>query len=426
MTKHVKFPPPMAHITPEQARKSLGPSVTSHYFSAFSKRAQTAVNAPAARPIRIPMWELCRYVFHMPRGALRQWLVQNPHLPQGAIAADGLLYFSLADVETLRHALIESAMIDPPYRPAAARPLGVSVTNLKGGVGKTTTTAHLAMAAALDGYRVLVVDLDPQASLTRMFGAKIENEWQTAFPLIARHHALALKAAKLSLDPLHDDAETADFIQPTAWPNIDLCGAHPNLAWAEVELSLWRHQTPHWPLWSALADGLKSDDLLGRYDIIFFDTPPSMGYLTINALAASDILLIPLGLSALELHSTVQVFETLHTIFSSIEASGNPGFQWHAVEVILTRMTTQKPQDAALYNQILRIFDPILAPRSHYLTAHRTGQTDQPTGLYALDRQTVNRRTFCREREKMDDAYLAFKRLLTGVWCKLEPHKNAR
>ena len=98
MTKHVKFPPAMAHIAPEQARKSLGPSVTSHYFSAFSKRAQTAVNAPAARPIRIPMWELCRYVFHMPRGALRQWLQSPARLRAFNWTMAALLLVSLVPV----------------------------------------------------------------------------------------------------------------------------------------------------------------------------------------------------------------------------------------------------------------------------------------------------------------------------------------
>ena len=65
-----------------------------------------------------------------------------------------------------------------------------AVANFKGGVGKTSTAAHLAMSAALDGYRVLVVDLDSQGSMTSVFGGSVADEWDTVFPLIARDYAL--------------------------------------------------------------------------------------------------------------------------------------------------------------------------------------------------------------------------------------------
>ena len=96
------------------------------------------------------------------------------------------------------------ARISPP-KAAAPRSTGpgaraglpakiVAVANFKGGVGKTSTAAHLAMSAALDGYRVLVIDLDSQGSMTSMFGGKVASEWDTVFPLIARDYALGLQA----------------------------------------------------------------------------------------------------------------------------------------------------------------------------------------------------------------------------------------
>jgi chromosome partitioning protein len=81
-----------------------------------------------------------------------------------------------------------------PYRPRACRPRCVAVANFKGGVGKTSTAAHLAMSAALDGYKVLVIDLDSQGSMTSIFGGKVEDEWGTVFPLLARHYARHLQA----------------------------------------------------------------------------------------------------------------------------------------------------------------------------------------------------------------------------------------
>ena len=81
-----------------------------------------------------------------------------------------------------------------PYRPAGLPAKVCAVANFKGGVGKTSMAAHLAMSAALDGYRVLVVDLDSQGSMTSIFGGRVASEWDTVFPLIARDYALGLQA----------------------------------------------------------------------------------------------------------------------------------------------------------------------------------------------------------------------------------------
>ena len=108
--------------------------------------------------------------------------------------------------------------------------------------------AHLAMSAALDGYRVLVVDLDSQGSMTSIFGGKVASEWDTVFPLVARDYALGLQAENrrrvergdppLPLDETLDAAlgkSAADVIHKTHWPNIDLIGAQLNLYWAEFQ-----------------------------------------------------------------------------------------------------------------------------------------------------------------------------------------------
>ena len=91
------------------------------------------------------------------------------------------------------------------------------------------------MSAALDGYRVLIIDLDSQGSMTSIFGGRVASEWDTVFPLIARDYALGLQAENrrraergdgpLPLEDMLAEALTAsaaDVIQPTHWPNIDL------------------------------------------------------------------------------------------------------------------------------------------------------------------------------------------------------------
>jgi len=128
---------------------------------------------------------------------LRRVLKANPDLPQGE-GEGGSKWFTLEDIISLRkHFAAEGAAGKEylPYRPKGAPAKIISVANFKGGVGKTSTAAHLAMSAALDGYKVLVIDLDSQGSMTSIMGGQVQDEWQTAFPLLAKDYAINVEAA---------------------------------------------------------------------------------------------------------------------------------------------------------------------------------------------------------------------------------------
>jgi chromosome partitioning protein len=147
---------------------------------------------------RFSTWEITRYLIPVAQAHFRRVLRQNPDLPQGITETEGgAKWFTLDEVLRLRaHFAAEGSKAKDyrPYRPEGLPAKVVAVANFKGGVGKTSTAAHLAMSAALDGYRVLVIDLDSQGSMTSIFGGRIADEWQTAFPLLGRHYAEYLRA----------------------------------------------------------------------------------------------------------------------------------------------------------------------------------------------------------------------------------------
>ena len=196
----------------------------------------------------------------------------NPALPQGRTETEGgAKWFTLDEVLRLRAHFAAEGSRAKEYRPC--RPAGLpakvaAIANFKGGVGKTSTAAHLAMSAALDGYRVLVVDLDSQGSMTSIFGGTVASEWDTVFPLIARDYALGLQAENRRRAERGDapaaargharrgaERKTApDVIQKTHWPNIDLIGAQLNLYWAEFQIPVWRMALRGWKLWEALGE----------------------------------------------------------------------------------------------------------------------------------------------------------------------------
>lgn len=451
-------PPPYFNLSPDAELAHLPPPVDTAELARIAELAGRGRQDLAARGLNqegrkvlrlFSTWEITRYLIPVAQGHFRRVLKANPDLPQGqSETPGGAKWFTLEEVLRLRAFFAAEGTRKKdylPYRPAGLPAKLVAVANFKGGVGKTSTCAHLAMSAALDGYRVLVVDLDAQGSMTSIFGGQVADEWQTAFPLMARHYAQHLQAenrarvdrgeAPHPLEPTLTEAlkvVPGDVIQKTHWPNIDLIGSQLNLYWAEFQIPVWRMAARGWKLWDALSDSLEQGGLLERYDLIFLDTPPALGYLTINGLAAADILLVPLGASFLEFDSTGRFFDMLHSTFSSIEegentaarALGRPelGFEWDAVRTVITRYDGNQQAELAAFMQAY--LGRAMTPQRQDYTALIGQAGEQVNGIYEADYRDFNRETYIRGRETFDATWAEFKRLLYGIWRRDERARN--
>ncbi|MEL6124780.1 MAG: AAA family ATPase [Pseudomonadota bacterium] len=446
--------PPYFNIDPDEALQALGDPVTTDRF-AQAARASADGRADLVgrghdpggrRQLRLfSTWEITRYLIPVAAPHFRRVLKANPDLPQGRSETEGgAKWFTLDEVLRLRAHFAATGRASRtylPYRPKGQPAKITAVANFKGGVGKTSTAAHLAMSAALDGYRVLVVDLDSQGSMTSIFGGQVESEWQTVFPLIARDYAEGVQAENRARaargedpHPLDDTLAEAlktscgDVIQTTHWPNIDLIGAQLNLYWAEFQIPVWRMGLRSWKLWEALPNAFQRDGILDRYDVILLDTPPALGYLTINGLSAADILLVPLGASFLEFDSTGRFFDMLHATFSSIEEGENMAaralgqdmlrFEWDAVRTVITRFDAG--QQSELAGLMQAYLGDVMSPYRQDYTALVGQAGEQVNGIYEADYRDFNRDTYARGRETFDQTYAAFKRLLIGAWRRDE------
>jgi chromosome partitioning protein len=165
----------------------------------------------------------------------------------------------------------------------------VAVANQKGGVAKTTTVQSLGVAMAEQGHRVLVVDLDPQACLTYSLGFNPDD-------LEASLHDVLVRRARVS-----------DVLQPVLGvQGLHLVPATIDLAGAEVHL-LSRTGREH-----VLARAL--EPVLGDYDAVLIDCPPSLGVLTINGLTAAEAVIVPLQCEALSHRGVGQLLDTVEDV----------------------------------------------------------------------------------------------------------------
>jgi chromosome partitioning protein len=173
----------------------------------------------------------------------------------------------------------------------------LSVSNQKGGVGKTTTTINLGTALAAVGERVLVLDLDPQGNASTGLGVSRNMRKTTSYDVLMNGMPLAQAAIASAVPGL--------FIVPS---DPDLSG---------VELELAHSERRSFRLRDALAP-LKADGAADRFTYVLIDCPPSLNVLTVNAMAAADAVLVPLQCEFFALEGLSQLMRTVELVRSSL------------------------------------------------------------------------------------------------------------
>jgi chromosome partitioning protein len=326
--------------------------------------------------------------------------------PQPETGPNGRRSYSIEDIQALRVVLDETAKTGRRYqrhRRPGERLQVITVVNFKGGSGKTTTAAHLAQHLALHGYRVLAVDLDPQASLSALHGYQPEFDVGENETLYA---AIRYDAAR---------RELRDVIRETYFPGLDLVPGN-------LELMEFEHESP-----KALMERRKGDTLffarfakaLGtvekRYDTVVIDCPPQLGYLTLSALCSATAVLITVHPQMLDVMSMCQfLIMTADMLGIVAKAGGNMEYDW--MRYLVTRFEpTDGPQTQMVAFMRTLFGERVLTNAMLKSTAISDAGITKQT-LYEVGRELFTRATYDRAMESLDAVNGEVEGLIRAAW----------
>ncbi|MUO69992.1 plasmid partitioning protein RepA [Agrobacterium vitis] len=340
--------------------------------------------------------------------------------PAPVVGAGGRRYYSLSDIDALRHYLAEQAMIKGNVSKARSYVKWrdaergehlqiISVTNFKGGSGKTTSAVHLAQYLAMTGHRVLAVDLDPQASLSALFG------YQPELDLVGNDTIYGAIRYDDEVRPLRE------IIRKTYFHNLDLLPGN-------LELQEFEHVTPR-----ALAERKTGDakslffarvqnalhSVADDYDVVVIDCPPQLGYLTLSALCASTSVIVTVHPQMLDVASMSQfLFMTSDLLGVVREAGGTLNFDF--LRYLVTRFEPNDGPQAQIVGFLRSLFGErvLTSPMVKSTAISDAGLTKQT--LYEVGRENFSRGTYDRAIEALESVNAEIEQLIHTAWGRKE------
>jgi chromosome partitioning protein len=328
--------------------------------------------------------------------------------PTPQTSPTGRRSYTLAQVNELRQYLAATKPKDAhlylPHRRAGESMQTIACVNFKGGSAKTTTSLYLAQYLALQGYRVLAVDLDPQASLTSMFGIQPEFDLSDGDTI---YGAIRYDASRRPL---------RDIVRPTYFDGVDLIPGN-------LELMEFEHETPR-----ALAEARRVpggmffkrvavalSEVEAQYDIVVIDCPPQLGYLTLGALCAATSLLITIHPQMVDVASMSQFLLMAADLLAVVRKAGGD-LNHNFIRYVVTRHEPHDGPQSQIVALLRGLFgDEVLAASVWKSTAIAdAGLTKQ--SLYELERGSVGRATFERAIESLEAVNGEILGLIHRVW----------
>ena len=272
-------------------------------------------------------------------------------------------------------------------------PVVIGCQSFKGGSGKTTTAVHLTQYLARQGLRVLLVDCDPQASATAIFGYVPEAD---------------LSPDETLLPFLEGDRDDLVYsVRATYFDGVYLVPSNLHLYRSEYTLASG----------TAKLDRLKEgiDTIAAGFDVVVIDPPPSLGMISLNALYASNALIIPMSLGLLDFYSTVSFIQMLNETLDVIERRVGI-VRSKFVKVLMTRVNEGKPVHIQLADHLQASFGTYLMKARMHDSAAVDNAGVMMRTVYELEKTSTNRKTLIRATMLFDLVNAEILSLIRATW----------
>lgn len=321
----------------------------------------------------------------------------------------GRRWYTGEQVDLARHAIAQDSRAKKfqylvPARRQDERIQIISVANFKGGAGKTTTAIHLAQKLALDGYRVLAIDMDPQGSLTSMFGLRPEIEFSeggTVYDAIRYDEPVPFQ----------------EVVRKTYFHNLDLAPAGLILSEFETETAHALHNNIQPPFYQRLA--LCIAEVESNYDVVVIDCPPQLGFITLSALVASTGMIVTVVPSMLDVASMAQFLQLASSLMATIaEVGATPN--WDFMKFLITRFEPNDGPQTQMAAFLRTMFGEDVLTRTFLKSSavSDAGLTQQT--LFEVNRTDFTRQTYDRALESINGVVDEIEQLIQAAWGRKE------
>ena len=309
-------------------------------------------------------------------------------LPTGELDKSNRRYFTLEEIHQIQEILFREGKIevkDFPRRNASEGCQVITCFNLKGGSAKTSTVANLSQLMAGRGYRVLLIDLDSQASLTNMFGItpEIDPDLLTSYDMIR----------------YTDPVPAREVIRKTYFSGIDLIPASMNIMEFEFETALsFRNPSGSGVFHTRIAAALEA--VQQDYDIILFDTPPQLSFAVIAALFASNGVLIPLNASMLDVMSLASFLRMAGELMTVVETYA-PEHGFDFVKILITRYEAGDQPQVQMASFLRTVLGASVMPVEFVKSTAIGDAANTKQTVFEVEPRDINRKTYDRVIESI-------------------------
>ena len=285
-------------------------------------------------------------------------------------------------------------------RPAGQKAMVVSVGNFKGGVGKTTDTVAIAQGLTLKGHKVLLIDLDPQASSTTLMGLVPDaevTENMTVMPAV-----------------YGDQSDLNYAVIPSYWDGLDFIPSCPALFGGDYYLPNKQATDPNFQFWRIL--DIAMAPLREKYDVIMIDTPPSLSYLAIGSFMATDGMIVPLPPETLDFASSTQFFRQFSELFKSLNSSKSVEKEFEFIKIVLSKVKQSSATTPIVKSWIKQTYHELLCTSEIIDTDIVMNASAEFKTLYDLTTYEGSTKTFNRAIDSFDAVVDEIEASIQNAW----------